>query len=124
MYTAQRSIEVKSLGSQAHDLDIYVFSKQAQCILVTLNGIDFAKLCVRYGPIPIIVLPSVPPRTQHAYLRWITPVAERVFSTSEGRFVEISATGRAFSYRVQRGLNWDARSPLATTIPASSTLIH
>ncbi len=75
IYTAQRTSTVQCPGRGADDLMIYEFARAVGCILVTQNGRDFATLCVRYGPLPVIVLPAAPPRVQHAYLRWIIPGA-------------------------------------------------
>ena len=75
IYTAQRTSTVQCPGRGADDLMIYEFARAVGCILVTQNGRDFATLCVRYGPLPVIVLPAAPPRFQHAYLRWIIPGA-------------------------------------------------
>ena len=75
IYTAQRTSTVQCPGRRADDLMIYEFARAVGCILVTQNSRDFATLCVRYGPLPVIVPPAAPPRVQHAYLRWIIPGA-------------------------------------------------
>lgn len=108
-YTAQRTIQVEGLGRRADDKDIYLFVRQSECILVTLNGRDFAALAVHHGPIRTIVLPNVRPTTQRAYLRWVLPAAYRTFARDPHRFVEVNAYGKAISYLVQRGFAWDHR---------------
>jgi len=113
-YTPQRSVAVECLGPSAGDFAIYQFVRASSSILVTLNGRDFAALSVRYEPIPVIVLPSVPPRKQHAYLSWVLPLARYTFGSRGSRFVEVSASGKAISYRVTYGLNWDTRFPVTT----------
>jgi predicted nuclease of predicted toxin-antitoxin system len=102
LYTAQRSVEVRDLGRGATDPDIYDFAKRQNALLVTRNRDDFAALVLRRGPIPVIVLPSVPPRTQHAMLRYVVPIADRVFASEPGNFVEVSPSGFVESYRVRR----------------------
>lgn len=101
LYTAQRSLAIRGLGRGASDRDIYDFVRQNNAVLVTQNRDDFAALVVRYGPIPVIVLPSVAPRTQHAMLRHAVPIAEQLLAADPGRFVEVLPDGRVVSYRVQ-----------------------
>lgn len=121
-YTAQRSVAVRGLGRRAADSDIYQYVKMCGCVLVALNGRDFATLAVRHGPIPVIVLPAVPPRTQHGFLRWVVPIAQRVFVAGKARFVEVGASGLAVSYRVQRGFVWEGRAP--DLMQAAALTIH
>ena len=52
IYTAQRSVLVRGLGQKASDLDIYHFVKTSGCVLVTLNGRDFAELAAVDQPAP------------------------------------------------------------------------
>jgi hypothetical protein len=121
VYTAQRSVAVRGLGRRAPDLDIYRFVNDCGCTLVTLNGRDFATLAIRHGPIPVIVLPPVPPRTQHAFLRWVAPIARRAFAANDNRFVEVNPVGRAISFSVQRGFNWEGRPILMPETASAMT---
>lgn len=123
VYTSVRSVEVPSLGRGASDLDIYKYVRANKCVLVTLNGQDYATLAATRGPISAIVLPMVPPRGQQAFLRWVTPLARRIFEISEGRFVEVGLDGRAISYRVQRGFSWRDR-PSTVGGAVQSSAIH
>jgi predicted nuclease of predicted toxin-antitoxin system len=102
LYTAQRSVEIRALGRGASDPDIYDFARQHNAVLVTQNRDDFAALAIRHGPVPVIVLPSVAPRMQHAMLRHVVPIAEAVFASDADRFVEVFSDGRVESFRVQR----------------------
>jgi predicted nuclease of predicted toxin-antitoxin system len=110
LYTAQRSVEIRALGRGADDQAIYDFARQQGAVLVTQNRDDFATLAIRRGPISVIVLPSVAPRTQHAMLRHAVPIAEQVFAADPGRFVEVLPDGRVVSYRVQRAV-WRRKRP-------------
>lgn len=114
IYTAQRSTAVEGLGYSADDSVIHKYVQMSGCILVTLNGRDFAHLSTQYGPIPAIVLPEVAPRTQHNYLKWVVPIARSTFATHHSKFVEVAATGRAISYTVGQGFRWEMRLPIVS----------
>lgn len=101
-YTAQRSVEIHALGRGAADRDIYDFVQRSNAVLVTQNRDDFVALALRHGPISVIVLPSVEPRTQHSMLRHVVSIAEQVFAADPGRFVEVFPDGRVESYRIRR----------------------
>jgi predicted nuclease of predicted toxin-antitoxin system len=104
-YTAQRSLETPGLGRGAADEDVYAFVRRHGAVLVTQDRDDFARIVVRRGAIPVIVLPSVAPRTQHAMLLRAIPIAERVFAADPASFVEVLPDGRVQSYRVRPGNN-------------------
>jgi hypothetical protein len=70
----------------------------------------------------VIVLPHVPPRPQHAFLRWVAPIADLTFRTRGPRFGEVSTLGQAIAYRPERGFHWDARPGSQPTI--SPPAIH
>jgi predicted nuclease of predicted toxin-antitoxin system len=102
LYTAQRSIDVRLLGRGAGDIEIFAFVRESGAVLVTQDGEDFAELVRKHGPLPVIVLPCVAPRTQRAMLLHVLPIAERIFAEHPEKFVEVTADGRVFSYGIGR----------------------
>ncbi len=102
LYTAQRSVETLLLGRGATDVELYAFARDTGAVLVTQDGDDFAALALKHGMIPVIVLPCVAPRTQHAMLRHVLPIAEEVWADDPERFVEVTTAGKVVSYRLGR----------------------
>ncbi len=110
LYEAQRTVETIGLGPKATDEDIYDCVRTGRFVLVTQNGIDFARLAIERGHIPVIVLPSgQPPQRQRAMLRHVAPIAEKVFARRQDVFVELKENGQVFSYRIRPGMAWKAR---------------
>ena len=68
------------LGRGARDAELYAFAQDAGAVPVTQDGNDFGLLGLKYGTLPTIVLPCVPPRVQRAMLLHELPIAEAVFA--------------------------------------------
>ena len=117
LYTAQRSVETHGLGRGAADEDLYAFARTNGAVLITQDRDDFARIVGRRGPIPVIVLPSMASRTQHAMLLRVIPISEQSFATNPEIFVEVLRDGSVQSYRVLRGKSRRSRRSAGRNSP-------
>lgn len=100
-HTAQRTVEVRELGSAAADKEIHAFARRHDAIVVTENAADFIKLAgAGKGHAGMILMPSVFGKQAAALFKAVLPVAEQVFAHKPNMFVEIDETGKITSFEL------------------------
>ena len=99
-HTAQRSIDVASLGKGATDRDIFDFACCFGAVVVTINRTDFIALAARVRQRPgVILIPSLQIATLKPLFTAVLSAAQPLLSESDNLFVEIDAAGAITSFR-------------------------
>lgn len=100
-HTAQRTVEVRELGSGASDKEIAAFARRHDAIVVTENAGDFIKLAGgSKGHAGMILMPNVFGKQAGSLFKAVLPTADQVFASQPNMFVEIDEAGKITSFQI------------------------
>jgi predicted nuclease of predicted toxin-antitoxin system len=103
VYTAQRSVQVRGLGHQAPDFDIFQYALMGGYVLVTKDGDDFEAIMLEQGVVVAMVV--FPGGTRAALQRDLliraTPLIEAELALSTGRQFTFDPDNNLVSYDLE-----------------------
>jgi predicted nuclease of predicted toxin-antitoxin system len=94
-HTAQRTVEVASLGRGASDAAIFDFAVQVGAVVVTANRGDFIALAGRARRhAGVILIPSLPAARLRPLFEAVLAAVEPLLAADPNTIVEIDPSGR------------------------------